>query len=409
MTNMTIDPNEDMPVLPVVDDSDSMNDAAGQPASSFDADRAADAAEPSKPAPRRDSGDDVRSKIAARVKEKRLEEMEADFEKGSDPVVAAGKWGQEEGEGVDQGADPAEQVSDAPRDQPAPQDQQKLIELKVNGRTMRMTEAEIIAEAQKNIAAGDKLELARTLTQELAQARASTTANQRDADDPEAQDDADAEENQLSDEILQLVDDLQTGDKQEAALALKGLMKALAKPDQTGQADLGSQIDAALAEREVHQQQQTFLRSWASENQDVVNDPELSFLVVNRVSESLAQDLVNLGYEPSEIQQLRQASPEELGKFHRKLRNTGFADRLRDPKQIMNEAATGVRQRFGMPQPTERPTPPPANRRERKEALPTQPRSASVAPNPPAGQQPSGRTKASDVVERMRKARGQGF
>lgn len=402
--------DHDLP--PVVSDSDGMADETPM-AAPIGADE-----DPVETPPEEVESSDPRARIAKKAAERRASEMESDLEEQHG--VPSGAYGQPEGDyprieeqapEEEEAAPAAEQGSQAPEGQP------RYHELKVNGRTLRMTEDELIEEAQKNIAAGDKLELAKAFTTELAQAR-NGTENQRSEPEPEPEDtgEADTEENQLSEEeLLDLVDTIQTGDQADAAQALKKVMSFGKQPTQQVETpvDLDAKIETALAEREARDEQETFLQGWASNNQDLVGDPELSLMVVNRVADAITTDLINLGYDRAEITQLRNASPEELGRFHREIRKMPqFKDRLGDPAKMMDDAAGGVRKRFNMPTPqrTDPTTPAPAvprqTRQERKQALPQQPRSASVAAARSQPQNVPPRSRK-EVVADMRRARGQ--
>lgn len=402
-----------------VSDDPGFNDA-GQPATGFDVEPTeAPVEEPKAP----EVELDPRERIAAAAREKRLAEMDGAFGEGSDIRNAGGRWAQQLEETGEDDASPEDGSADVNQDDQAAAQQaqqqtpsaQQFIEVKVDGQVVRLTQAELIEHAQKNIAAGNRFETARELAKDLAVARSQQAEYQRQpqyqpqqtSEEPEA-----VEENQLTDEeILDLIETFQTGDPKEAREAFRRLNAINQRPETNVQDLVARQVQATLAEREAKAQQQQFLNEWSGQNRDVIDDPYLQKLVVSEVTESLAHDLIAIGCDPQQVNQLK-ANPEQLGVTHRHWRANGYGNQMRDPKHLMDMAAGTVRQHFNIrqepPQSVQTQAP---SRQDRKQGLAPQPRSASVAPSPNLQQARSVRPpdpgQKSRIVEQMRKERGQ--
>jgi hypothetical protein len=297
---------------------------------------------------------------------------------------------------------------------PASATPQKLFKAKVNGVDVLLTEEQMVAEAQKSLAAGDLLEQAKRVYRGAKQDGA--PAPNQSGDDParSSQTQPTRSPNQEP-TIDELVQELQFGEPAEVAPKLERTIESRAQ---------AAAREAVLRERVESEvvSSRRVLAKFEQDNADLARDEFARDAIEKQVYREYGKDLVALGIPADQIP----ADPVTRAAWHNQLRATG--GRVRDIGAVLNAARDEfVRWRGGAraaPQPNPRPAgkqpaapgrlPASAaaprievtvNRDDRRAAIPTQPPRTSVPPMP-APAQPQ-RRDASDVIMQMRKARNQ--
>jgi len=265
---------------------------------------------------------------------------------------------------------------------------------------------EILAAAQKTLAADTYLEDARKLLEEAKDIKAERAG--RDPQHPEGrthtQDDGDIDpatdtSQHPDDEFEQLAESLQYGDPKENGKRLKGLVQK-----EANKAASEDHINR-LFNNDLAKSQQA-LKAFEAANPDLAKD-ELSRSAIEKIMYGLyREDIVKLGLDESQIP----STPRVLANWHRFYKVNGHE--VRNTSEMLETAKTKLNAwRGGSP------TPKPAARKEaprvevnvdrtrRREAIPNQPNRA-VVPRRDAQQAPA-KTPGSDVVAQMRRARGQ--
>jgi hypothetical protein len=303
--------------------------------------------------------------------------------------------------------------------------------LKVNGREVEVDDAQITALAQKALASESILEdakleregtrLARLQAQqrldevERLMAHQSQTAQQQPkpanapAEDTKPATDA---------ELDEIIDRIQTGDLKEGAEALR---KFGAQVLEKAKADLGD-VDSRIAATIRHEQEnarvqaetQKVLDNFVSENPDFSQSRPRIEVLFDSTVEVMRDNLYAIGVKPEVLQGFAEthglAPQAAIGVAYRKLRSEGH--QLADPSAVMKDAATRVREAFGMPEPQREQVTPPApkpadntefvaERIERKQAMAPQPRRANISPGVDA---PSTANTEEALVEKRRQA-----
>jgi len=299
---------------------------------------------------------------------------------------------------------------------PPSSEPQRLFRAKVNGTEVLLTEEQMVAEAQKSLAAGDVLGLAKTIYRGARQ-EASAAPNQGDDDparSPRMQPRPTRSPNQETG-IDELIQDLQFGDPAEVAPKLEKTIESKAQAA-AREAVLRTQVESEVAHSK------RILAKFEQDNADLARDEFARDVIERQVYREYGKDLAALGIPPDQIP----SDPLTRASWHNQLRATG--GRVRDIGDILTSARDEfVKWRGGpRPQPSRpqglagpaglagqpaasRPAAPrievSVNRDDRRQAIPTQPTRASVPPNAPAAiPQPRDR---SDVIREMRKARHQ--
>lgn len=286
--------------------------------------------------------------------------------------------------------------------------QPKTRELMVRGKKVTMTEDEILAAAQKTLAADTYLEDARKLLEEAKDIKAERAG--RDPQHPEGrthtQDDGDIDpatetSQHPDDEYEQLAESLQYGDPKENGKRLKGLVQKEAGKA-AGEDHINRLFNNDLAKS------QKALKDFEQANPDLAND-EISRLAIERTMYGLyREDIIKLGLDESQIP----SSPRELANWHRFYKVHGHE--VRNTPELL-QIAKGKFEAWRGVSPNPNPKPAPrkeaprvevnVDRTRRREGIPNQPNRA-VVPRRDAQQAPA-KTPGSDVVAQMRKARGQ--
>jgi hypothetical protein len=204
------------------------------------------------------------------------EERDEDLEDVDDARPPREEEDEEEEETPERSEDDPEEESEegAPEEEAAPA--ARKYKIKVNGRELELTEAEMIERAQKVESADDYLRLSSEAFRKSLTAPPSAPAPA----DPEAEADT------VTEEELALARALQMGDEQEAAKAIRRLRAA----PSLNRDELTQTIDERMSF------QRAFTK-FESEYSDVVNDPNLWRLAQQRDQELLRNGDTRAPYE----------------------------------------------------------------------------------------------------------------
>jgi hypothetical protein len=278
----------------------------------------------------------------------------------------------------------------------------------VRGKAVEMTDDQILAAAQKNLAADSYLDEARDLLQEAKQIKAERAG--RDPQHPEGQNsrtqndgqDIDPDEaRQHPDELEEAIEQIQFGDPKEAAAKIRKVMKTVSEQE----ADEGQM--RRLVKNDIARVQ-TVLKTFSDANPEIANDPIAAQAIEQFVYRLTRAEIEKLGdVDASKIPQ----NPAELANWHRFYRING---RSVSTAEALLEGAKGEYLKWkGV---SEQPKPPAAkvaprvvvnvDRTERRAAMPTQP-TRSMAPRPDAQARPTEGRSRSETIMKMRQQRGQ--
>lgn len=352
---------------------------------------------------RRSPADIQRAEIAKRFRRNAdVDEGEVPFNGDpNDPEMLYGVSGRQ----GDQEPDDEPSVVGSHRSpEPAPE---RRVELTIRGKKVFLTEAEVIARAQKVEAADSYLEEGRRLLEEAQRInKAQRTGRDRHhPDDAEGANDdhlelAPDEADQHPDELVQAIEEIQFGDPKEAATKIRKVI-ARASDESADQRQLDRLMKNDLANS------QKALKSFEDQNPDLAKDETAAVVITKHMLDLYRDDITKMGIDPSQIPN----DPERLANWHRFYRVNGHPVR---PVPVLLEEAKKrfVSWRGGKGAPTPSPRLAPrvevnVDRTTRREAIPVQPTRA-VAPRPDSSGRSAtpARTRA-DVVMQMRKSRGQ--
>jgi hypothetical protein len=323
----------------------------------------------------------------------------------NDPEMLYGKSGREELE-----PDPAAPDLLVPAVKPVIQpDAPKTRTVTVRGKAVEMTDDEILAAAQKNLAADSYLDEARDLLQEAKQIKAERAGRapqhpegdtQRTQDD-ELMNDPDEARQHPGDELEQAIEQIQFGDPKEAAAKIRKVMRDVSEKE----ADEGQM--RRLVKNDIARVQ-VVLKTFSDANPTIANDKIAAQAIEQFVYDVTREEIERLGdVDPSKIPQ----NPAELANWHRFYRINGRS--VSNPEALLESAKGRYLKWKGV---SEKPVVPAAkaaprvvvnvDRTERRAAIPNQP-TRSMAPRPDAqNRQPEGKSR-SDVIMKMRQQRGQ--
>jgi hypothetical protein len=285
---------------------------------------------------------------------------------------------------------------------PAP----KMVTLKIRGKDVTMTEAEVLARAAKVDAADSYLEEARELLSEAKRVKAERAG--RDPQHPEGrsstQDDGQdidplSDPQHPVDDIEAVVEKIQFGDPKEAARDLRQVI-ATESQRQANEGHLQRLVsnDLAIAQKA--------LADFTAANPHIANDPDASVMMENRIYSIYRDEIAKLGVDEAKIPK----DPRSLADWHRWYRIHG--DNVSKPADLLIQAGKHVESRLFASTTKQAAKPKVAgrvevnvDRTERRAAIPNQPTRA-VAPRRDAVAAPVQNPRSAAVAE-MRKARGQ--
>lgn len=279
----------------------------------------------------------------------------------------------------------------------------------VDGEERLITVEEAIRNYQINQAADNRLVTAQALLQQAKEfhARQATPAPQQGYSSEEQDSDtSDApRRNTSAVDAKDLIEKIQLGSTEEALTALDSFIDMKVRNAVPAGVDESTVLNV-LENRNAREA----ITQFAAKNPEIVNDPIINDMIPKFSHREMVEDLQRTGLT---LDQLREhvRSPQDLTAMHREARAKRVPG-VRSVDQIMSSAYQRIQawRTGGNPQPQ----PSPSNqtrvnlqdRQERKAALPNQPTSRKLAPQPSraAATQDESRQGA---VARMRQARGQ--
>jgi len=369
--------------------------------------------------------DDKRSEITARFRSSRAEALA----EAQDDVTAFAREGgmpedfrQAAGEPTEPIAteEPAAVAPQTPAPAPAPTPEQKF-KLTVNGRQVEMTADQLVAEAQKALAAGDILGEAKSLRTEIARLRDEALAGRQPVPANQGNEPAQPEQplaptdvaNQ--DDLVAVVERIQFGDPKEAAALLRQTIASEAAKV------TAPAVEAGLTQgrlREEGARTLKVLQDFKDQNPELAADPIAHAAMERVVLDLQLEDLGKAGLDPGQLRtDGRPPTAADIANAHRWLRSQPGTEALRSPETMLVEAKNKVLAWKGVaPQPQSDPPPPPVppqngvprveisvNRAERRAAVQPQPQRTAVPQQRQPAQQPAQPRDRSDVVRAMQR------
>jgi len=323
----------------------------------------------------------------------------------NDPEMLYGKFGREE--------ESEPEPEPAPRAEPQPQPTDKRFTIKVRGKDVHLTEAELLERASKVEAADtylaesrDLLEQAKTIRQQnrerapdgshRPESRATT---QDDLLDP----DADIDPQHPEDPLEGAIEEVRYGaDSKEAASKLR---KAIAK--EADQAADQRQIQRLIGQDNAKSTKA--MKAFIDANPDLAQDERSARFMRDEIHDIQRRELIEAGIDESKLPK----DNDTLARWHQFQRIHGSA--VSSQEQLLDAAKVSLSSwRGGSPrqqQEQRKPGAPPrvevnVNRDARRERLPNQPTRTMAPPPVRAQEQPAPRDRSA-VIASMRKGRGQ--
>lgn len=288
-------PLEVMP-LPVVDLDEARPDTTPiEPAAKPD---------PETPAKPEYAVNDARERIAARLEEQRQEELSQRPDLYDEPVVEA------------EAEVPAAVEAVKPGDKPAEtQPEGETFEVVVDGKAKKLSRAELIAEAQKSLASENRLGDAKSLLAEVRELRAQLGQPQTkvaavEPEKPGQPDPRPVKTNYEAAQLLDHVEKLQTGDKQEAAEKLADLLNDVAKRSSTSVDDMRGSVQTEISSALVRERESRLaaeaMNRFAENHAVIVKDPTLTNMTLGYVVDEIVADFEKLGMKAEDLAVLRE-------------------------------------------------------------------------------------------------------
>jgi hypothetical protein len=336
--------------------------------------------------------------------------------------------------------EPARQTQQQTQNPPANpnDDMEQEFPLVINGRVVKKKLSEIVAHAQRDLAADDRLGEAKALLREARALRADPNASehppggtgQKGASPQQttesrgtssAHPPADVE---IEEELLDRVaNGLQVGDQSDGREVLKQFANSILQkaqgntsrmPDETAVREMTRrEIQEAERQKEIDEA----LTSFSTDFSHIIQDDDLTEVAQTRLKAELRADLKKAGVAAEDLDKL--TDPTALAHVHRSLRLQGAG--LRTYKQVLSDVGNHLTSKFGKPSgstqsqqqsptrsvPTQQPTTRNviAERQDLKRNAPQQPRAAGVRGTTPS-QQPKGPRSRLDIIAEMRRGRG---
>lgn len=388
---------------------------------------APEGAEPIKPVVR-SRFDDKRAEITARFRSSRTAEV-ADAQddvtafarEGGMPEDFRHATGEEPQSELTPEPEPAPDTAAAPAPvlQPAPGPEQKF-KLTVNGRPVELTAEQVVAEAQKALAAGDILGDAKSLRAEMgrildetrtAAAHPAAPVRHQDGSPVQPEPPPAPEDVRNQDDLQALVEKIQFGDSKEAATLLR---------DTIGKAVVQATapvVEARLIEgrlRDEGARTKQVLQDFKDQNPDLASDPYAHAVMERAMLDMQVEDLGKIGVDPATLRtDGLPATPTDIANAHRWFRTEQGFSSLRSPETMLVQAKDKVLAWKGVkPEPAADPVLLPqgkprveisVNRADRRQAVQPQPQRTAAPQQRQPAQQPAQPRDRSDVVSAMQK------
>lgn len=343
--------------------------------------------------------------------EKRLK-MADRFKRSNDERPFDGDFTREEnlyGEVADEnladdlaGTDPAEPAAAAPA-----QDE-RIHTIKVRGKEVKLTTAELLERASKVEAADSYLQESRDLLEQAKQIRGPRAAP--DAQHPEREDGTQDDRLDQDDrqptrrpgpDLTAVVEKIQFGDPKEAAAELANVIR-----DEAGKIANEGHVARLVANDQARTKQA--LKAFREKYADLDKDEIAAGVIDRQVNAILFEEIKSLGVDEAQIPR----DPRVLADWHRLYRVHGHE--LSKPDQVLEQAKSRFDKWRGVssePAPAPRTKEAPrvavnVDRTQRRMAIPNQP-SAAVTPRRPAAAPVTEQNSRKSAVQEMRRSRGQ--
>ena len=376
-------------------------------------------------APHPEIEDDPRAAIAASADRERGKSF---FHKPDEEAEGEDTEDGEEPEAEEPKAEEAKEPVKEPEDDP-------LVTLKVNGKTIELPRSEVVAMAQKNMAADDNFAESKRLVAEAKQLLEKVSAREpgdspHQGTDPIAVAPGQPETRQTKRDpemVRSVVESIQAGTPEEAEAELQRLLDSLTSQNESQSPDQVRQV-ATEAARAVSLETQAqgdidrALTANAERFPDIaaVTDPRIGRMIVDDTLQAVVGGLKSVGYSDADLQG---HSYDNLVRNYAMLRrNPNFADgrKLKSLEDIVGEVSQDILDSYVRPLQTARngsQTKPgqeqPARvvvsseRAGRRAQAQPQPRSAPMRTDMTRVGQPNTRQDNSSIVQQMAKERGQ--
>lgn len=289
------------------------------------------------------------------------------------------------------------------------QAQQRTFKLKIRGKEVTLTEAEVLERASKVEAADSYLQESRDLLEGakeiLADRRAGQNRQHPDGETGAQDDGSDSDRSEASrrpgNDLDDTINKIQFGSTEEAAAALaKYVQTAAAEQANKGHLDRLMSNDLARAKKA--------LGDFVAANPDLNADENASALIEKSIYGIYRKELEAIGLEPDQIPK----DPAVVAHWHRYYRVNGA--NVSQVQDVLNKAKDAYTTWRGQGTQTNKPAAKPrgndrvsvnVDRTERRVAIPNQPaRTAAVRRDAPQADRPKSN---SDIIAEMRRARGQ--
>lgn len=347
--------------------------------------------------------------IADRLKAERRGENAPEFTGDmADPAQTAGVFGRpQDAEGEGQGQGEGEDAA------PAPGAEKRKFKLKVRQQEIELDEDAVLSAAQKALAADSYFEEGKQFLEKAKEVygesrRGSTPRPHQDDshratddDEPLPEPDPSARPHQGDDAFETLIEEIQLGDKSEAAAKLRTAITQ-AVSEGADSALIGQKMRDDFSETML-----TF-EKFKSENAALANDKAANAVMKELIFDGYRDDLRAIGVPEDRIPK----ADTELADWHRFYRVKGH--KVRTTEKLLTDVKTAyVSWRGAAPGQQANPSPAPRpgqprvaiDRSERRQAIPTQPTRASAPPQRAPTAIPQRRAREA-VMADMRKARG---
>jgi len=282
----------------------------------------------------------------------------------------------------------------------------RKIRLKVDKQEIEMDEAEVIAAAQQHIARErrgnrdpDKMDLLAHKLDELSarqQTQDSTTGPETKATTPVSGD-------EVTDEMRELVDKIQTGDVDEGAQAIIELMKGNKAPSNE---DVERTVKHVLTENQQQDQLRQAFSSFETEEPELAKNNDARDLIAINMMREMADEFVNkIGVNPDELAPYRN-SASEMYRLHRTYVEMGHGKDLTPIADLLSQNGQRVKAIFKPKTETnENQETFTADRENRKRATSNQPSNAGASTTSRRRPGQKARPSRSEVIRSMQNQR----
>jgi hypothetical protein len=145
------------------------------------------------------------------------------------------------------------------------------------------------------------------------------------------------------DELEEIADQLQVGDRAEGAQALRRLVERSA-----GNRDISSEVRGVLQKDKVRHEIATGLDTFSRKYPQIANDPVLADAGFTVIREEIVKDLKGMGVPDDAIEPLRRSrNTEAIVQAYAEVRAKA-PNRVRSPTELLDAAGEDLRRRFNI-------------------------------------------------------------